>query len=462
VQIEYTGRHTDFTPALKALTEKKLAKLEKVLPRITQVHVILAVDKHRRIAELTVPFAQPRPHGHGGNAPTSRPRSRPCIDRLVRQAQKHRGKIKERKREGQRAHGRARAHAAGGRRTRQGREEPRFVAKPMTVDEAVLEVNASNEGLVVFRDAATERLERPLQAQGRQPRADRARVLGPHAARAAVPPPDPRHHRPLRLGQDPCLRTLEDMGWFCVDNLPTALIPRFADLIMGLRGAAPLGRWWWTCASATSCARSRPSTARCGRRGSPPGSSSWRPRTRSWCGASARRGGRTPWPSTSPPSKGIREEREALRPIRKMADLILDTSQYNAHQLRDYIRDHYDLRRRGASMIVSVLSFGYKYGVPSDVDLVFDARFLPNPNFVPRLKKLTGRHRLGRAVHAPAEGDRRLPAPPDRVPLLRDPALRGGGEELPDDRHRLHGRPPPLGDDRERAPGGLEPQGPPG
>jgi RNase adapter protein RapZ len=93
-----------------------------------------------------------------------------------------------------------------------------------------------------------------------------------------------------------------------------------------------------------------------------------------------------------PAIEGIREEREALKPIRKMADLILDTSDYTVHQLRDYIREHYDVRHEAAPILVSVMSFGYKYGVPSDADLVFDVRFLPNPNFVPSLKALTGNH----------------------------------------------------------------------
>jgi UPF0042 nucleotide-binding protein len=93
-----------------------------------------------------------------------------------------------------------------------------------------------------------------------------------------------------------------------------------------------------------------------------------------------------------PAREGIREEREALAPIRKIADRILDTSALNVHQLRDYMREHYDLRPSKDAMVVSLLSFGYKYGVPSDADLVFDLRFLPNPNFVPRLKRLTGNH----------------------------------------------------------------------
>ena len=91
-----------------------------------------------------------------------------------------------------------------------------------------------------------------------------------------------------------------------------------------------------------------------------------------------------------PAIEGIREEKEALRPIRKMADKILDTSDYTVHQLRDYIREHYDVRAEAAPLVLSVMSFGYKYGVPSEADLVFDARFLPNPNFVPALKPLTG------------------------------------------------------------------------
>ena len=91
-----------------------------------------------------------------------------------------------------------------------------------------------------------------------------------------------------------------------------------------------------------------------------------------------------------PAIEGIREERETLAPIRKSADLILDTSHYNVHQLRDYIQEHYDVRGEDPGVLVTVVSFGYKYGVPTEADLVFDARFLPNPNFVPKLKKLSG------------------------------------------------------------------------
>jgi UPF0042 nucleotide-binding protein len=94
-----------------------------------------------------------------------------------------------------------------------------------------------------------------------------------------------------------------------------------------------------------------------------------------------------------PVIEGVREERAALSPIRKMADMILDTSELTVHQLRDYVREHYDLREQVAPLVLTVTSFGYKYGLPSEADLVFDVRFLPNPNFVPRLKALTGKDR---------------------------------------------------------------------
>jgi RNase adapter protein RapZ len=192
-------------------------------------------------------------------------------------------------------------------------------------------------------------------------------------------------------GKTHVLRTLEDMGWFCVDNLPTALIPRFADLIVGTeelhRSALVIDM------RERDFLRQFPQVYREVRR---------KEMTVGLLFLEAedkvlvRRFSETrrphPLAINQPAIEGIREEREALRPIRKMADLILDTSQYNAHQLRDYIRDHYDLRRRGTPMILSVTSFGYKYGIPTEADLIFDVRFLPNPNFVASLKRLTGKH----------------------------------------------------------------------
>ncbi len=184
-------------------------------------------------------------------------------------------------------------------------------------------------------------------------------------------------------------RALEDAGWFCVDNLPIALVPSFAHL---LRSSAQLRR-----SALVVDVRER---------GFPeafPGV--YRSLKQSGLAANllfleaderalVRRFSETrrphPMAGNEPVVEGIRAEREALRPIRKMADVILDTSRYTVHELRDYVRERYDLRAEGRRMVVSVLSFGFKYGVPPEADLVFDVRFLANPNFVPRLRRLTG------------------------------------------------------------------------
>jgi UPF0042 nucleotide-binding protein len=89
--------------------------------------------------------------------------------------------------------------------------------------------------------------------------------------------------------------------------------------------------------------------------------------------------------------EGIREERARLRPIRRMADQIVDTTTMNVHELRQAILE---LSRDGApksGLVVTLVSFGYKHGVPVDSDLLFDVRFLPNPHFVPGLRQYTGR-----------------------------------------------------------------------
>ena len=192
-------------------------------------------------------------------------------------------------------------------------------------------------------------------------------------------------------GKTHVARALEDVGWFCVDNLPSAMIPTFADLVasqaelqrsalvidirepeflkefprvvrqLRARGVA-LSLLFLEAAEKTLARRY---------------SETRRPH---------------PLAVNQPVLEGIREERELLKPIRKVADLVLDTSEYTVHQLRDYVREHYDVRHQAPPIVLSVMSFGYKYGVPAEADLVFDCRFLPNPNFVPALKPLTGGH----------------------------------------------------------------------
>jgi RNase adapter protein RapZ len=88
---------------------------------------------------------------------------------------------------------------------------------------------------------------------------------------------------------------------------------------------------------------------------------------------------------------GLSAERGHLRPIREIADLVIDTSQFNVHELRAYITQRFHKKQSGKNILVSCVSFGFKYGVPEDADLVFDVRFLPNPHFVPEFRPLTGR-----------------------------------------------------------------------
>lgn len=88
----------------------------------------------------------------------------------------------------------------------------------------------------------------------------------------------------------------------------------------------------------------------------------------------------------------IQAERKLLDPVRNVADILIDTSRFNVHELRAYIQNQFKRESDGKSLLVSSISFGYKNGVPLEADLVFDVRFLPNPHFIPEFRNLTGRH----------------------------------------------------------------------
>jgi UPF0042 nucleotide-binding protein len=90
--------------------------------------------------------------------------------------------------------------------------------------------------------------------------------------------------------------------------------------------------------------------------------------------------------------RNIRSERVQLAAIRAKADLIINTSKFTVHELRDFIGEQFRGKRDESKIQIYVTSFGYRNGVPSDSDLVFDVRFLPNPNYIPRFKHLTGRN----------------------------------------------------------------------
>ncbi len=88
--------------------------------------------------------------------------------------------------------------------------------------------------------------------------------------------------------------------------------------------------------------------------------------------------------------QSIEKEKDMLQPLRKEADRIIDTSSYTPHQLRHLITSLYSNTKKSKAMSLTFISFGYKFGVPQNIDLLFDVRFIPNPNFIPELKELRG------------------------------------------------------------------------
>lgn len=160
MRIEYTGRRAEVPREIRDLAERKLTKLGKVLRGITDVHVVLASDKHRQQVEVTVHS----PHltlTAADESPDAGQSLATVLDKLARQAQRRVGKVRERKRRRRDTSPRDGATAAsspskdGLPRVVRSR---RFFAKPMTVEDAALQVTSSDDGLLVFRDAVTARL----------------------------------------------------------------------------------------------------------------------------------------------------------------------------------------------------------------------------------------------------------------------------------------------------------------
>jgi RNase adapter protein RapZ len=194
-------------------------------------------------------------------------------------------------------------------------------------------------------------------------------------------------------GKSQAIRALEDLGYFCVDNLPTMLIPTLADL--SLRGGRNIERVAIVVdIREGDFLSSFPKIFRGLRK---------MPRLNPILifleashTALVRRFSETrrphPLAKGRSPSEGIRDERARLNVIRKLADEIIDTSDMTVHELRRFFMGLTRERSR-ASLVITLLSFGYKHGVPVDADLMFDVRCLPNPHFVPELRPRTGRDR---------------------------------------------------------------------
>lgn len=195
-------------------------------------------------------------------------------------------------------------------------------------------------------------------------------------------------------GKTQAIRALEDLGYFCVDNLPTEMIPGMAELatredagtgkvaiVVDVREGEFLARFPRTYRKLKAQRLVDPTLIF----------------LEASDAALVRRFSETRRPHPLAPdrsvSEGIAEERQKLDTIRSMADLILDTSNLTVHELRDNFMGISRGGRAKAEMVVNLVSFGYKHGVPVDADLVFDLRCLPNPYFVDALRELTGRDR---------------------------------------------------------------------
>ena len=190
-------------------------------------------------------------------------------------------------------------------------------------------------------------------------------------------------------GKSTATKVFEDIGYFCVDNLPPVLLPKIVDLVSEARTdvvrialvADVRGReFLHDFARVIGQLRQGQHDVRVLFLDA--GDDVLLLRY-----SETRR--RHPLAARGGAKEAIRREREMLSPLREMADTVLNTSQYTVHQLRDSIFRRF--RGKGGSTLqVGVISFGYKYGIPLEADMVIDVRFLPNPNFVPKLKPLTG------------------------------------------------------------------------
>ncbi len=158
MKIEFTGRQTGVPDEVRRLAERKLSKVGKLLPSLTRAHVILSADKHRQVAEVSVHSRQlDLAAAFVSNDP--RLSVSGAIEKLLRQAQKQRAKRRERKgASSPRLEAAVTAPERGDGRAPRVVRSRRVAVKPMTLDEATLEMGARADGVLVFRDAATERM----------------------------------------------------------------------------------------------------------------------------------------------------------------------------------------------------------------------------------------------------------------------------------------------------------------
>ncbi len=190
-------------------------------------------------------------------------------------------------------------------------------------------------------------------------------------------------------GKSTVLKSFEDMGFYCVDNLPVELIPIFAELHAAGQGEFARAALLVDAREGLQLEK-LPPLLRHLRRDNP----IVLVFIEAHDDVLLRRYSETRRPHPLGKDFSVREsldhERALMAPIRKLADIVIDTSQFNVHELRRFITERFESDSK-RPMLISLVSFGYKFGVPNDADLMFDVRFLPNPHFVPRLRAFTGK-----------------------------------------------------------------------
>ena len=211
--------------------------------------------------------------------------------------------------------------------------------------------------------------------------------------------PDVRNHIPDIViitglsgsGMSSATNAFQDLGYFCVDNLPITMLPTFGRLVTddeekGIRRAALV-----------IDIREGGFLADFGKQLKALRASGLKVSVLFFEASDdvlQYRFSETRRPHPAEKGQGllaaIRDERQAMSRIRALADQIIDTSDHTVHTLRSFLLERFSLDREGAPMRVQVMSFGHKYGNPGDLELLFDVRHLPNPHFIPELKRLSG------------------------------------------------------------------------
>ena len=191
-------------------------------------------------------------------------------------------------------------------------------------------------------------------------------------------------------GKGSALKAFEDLGYYCVDNLPVDLIPHFAELVLhsleheraalvvDVREGQSLDK---LPAILHSVRKLLPTTV---------------VYLEATDESLLRRFSETrrphPLGTSSPVKASLTAERRRLSTLRNLAGEVIDTSKFNVHELRAHLTERFQRQPTDKNILVSCMSFGYRQGVPEEADLLFDVRFLPNPHFVPEFRPYTGRH----------------------------------------------------------------------